>query len=397
MLRNIFHLFTAYIGSKIYRNPSRKLFVIGVTGTKGKSTAIALLRDLLIASGARVATFSSVHRSINTKQEKNTTGNSMPGRFHLQRFFSEAVQAQCTHAVVEVTSEGVLQHRHRFIAWDAAVFTNLTPEHIERHGSFEKYRDAKVSFFRYVAQGSKPKRYAFLNSHDPNAGHFEKAVEWASGMHVIHYNARDTFVGCPLLSNEWLATPFNMENAAAAVSYARSQGVSWEVVGHTLNAFNGLAGRMELIQREPFMVVIDYAHTPHSLESVYRAVRARPGTKRLLCVFGACGGGRDKWKRPEFGKIAGAYCDEIFLTNEDPFDEDPRKILQDIERGIPPEKSTHIILDRGQAIREAIASASIGDAVVITGKGSEQWIRGPKGGKIPWSDREVVLKLIDNK
>jgi UDP-N-acetylmuramyl tripeptide synthase len=139
---------------------------------------------------------------------------------------------------------------------------------------------------------------------------------------------------------------------------------------------------MEVIYREPYSIIVDYAHTPDALEKVYGTI-----TGRKICVLGACGGGRDKWKRPELGKIAEKYCDEIILTNEDPYDESPEKILEDIKKGAP---SAQKILDRKEAIRKALGLAKPNDTVIITGKGSEPWMCVAKGKKIPWDDREIV-------
>jgi len=158
---------------------------------------------------------------------------------------------------------------------------------------------------------------------------------------------------------------------------------------------------MDFVQKEPFAVVIDYAHTPLSLLSVYenlqRGLFFKKGS-RLICVLGSASGGRDKWKRPELGKIAAHHCDQIFITNEDPYDEDPRKIMEEIKSGIPddeaPMPKTELVLDRRDAIERAIFAAGKGDVVAITGKGSEEWIHAKDGAKIPWDDRRVVEEIL---
>ena len=156
---------------------------------------------------------------------------------------------------------------------------------------------------------------------------------------------------------------------------------------------------MEFVEREPFAVVVDYAHTPDALRKVYKTLRSQQRTvnsQQLICVLGAAGGGRDRWKRPEFGKIAGEFCDEVILTNEDPYDENPSQILSEIESGITKSqgKMAKKIIDRREAICEVLNSAKSGDIIIITGKGAEPWIVGPAGTKIPWDDREVVREEL---
>ncbi|MBX4190117.1 UDP-N-acetylmuramyl peptide synthase, partial [Candidatus Parcubacteria bacterium] len=159
-----------------------------------------------------------------------------------------------------------------------------------------------------------------------------------------------------------------------------------------LASMDYIPGRMEVIQKEPFKVVVDYAHTPDSLEAVYKSLKPESG--RLICILGAAGGGRDKWKRQEFGAIAERYCDEIFLTNEDPYEEDPEEILNQVQKGIQTDSKLHRILDRKEAISAALGAARTGDTVVITGKGSETTMAVQGGKKIPWSDKEAVLTLL---
>ena len=177
-LKSIYHFFLAWVGALLYGFPSRKIFVLGVTGTKGKSTTLELINAILQSSGKKTALISSIRFKIADDTTKNTSGMSMPGRFALQRFLRKAVRAGCQYALVEVTSQGILQHRHRFIDFDAALFTNLHPEHIEAHGSFENYRAAKVSFFEDVAErsGKSPKRF-FINEADKSAQYFSAVAD----------------------------------------------------------------------------------------------------------------------------------------------------------------------------------------------------------------------------
>ncbi len=394
---NIYHLGLAFLSAYIFRFPSREIFVLGVTGTKGKSTVLELIGFILEKAGKKVAISSSIRNG-----ESSMT---MPGRFFLQRFLRRAVNKNCDYALVEVTSQGVLQNRHRFIKWGAAIFTNLSPEHIESHGSFEKYREAKLDFFQYVAHRktnglAMSQKLFLINKDDSNAKHFIEAA--GGGGEIILYSKSE-------ISSK-LIGEFNKYNIGAAVAFVRSQGIDDEIIRKAVAEFSGAPGRMEFVKREPFSVVIDYAHTPDSLCEVYKTLRSEvlkfkvsSSNPKLICVLGAAGGGRDKWKRPEMGKIAAEYCDEIILTDEDPYDEQPEKIIEEIfsscsqirngsaQLTTSPKSEILKIIDRKKAIKKAISLAKPGDTVVITGKGSEKWIHLSNGKKIPWSDKNEVL------
>lgn len=405
-IKNLCHYFLALAGAWLYKRPSRGLFVVGVTGTKGKSTVLEMLAAILENSGKKIALFSSVRRQIGGDIFLNESDNSMPGRFALQKFLAEAAAAGCQYALIEVTSQGVVQHRHRFIEWDAAILTNLAPEHIEAHGSFENYRRAKTDFFRYVARSPKPSIYFFLNKGDVSRDYFEQAVNSVPASRKrLYFFAADDFREHVKKKRDVFLAEFNLANAAAAAAFARSQGIEWFSIEGALNNFSGVPGRVQFVRKEPFAAVVDYAHTPDSLEKIYQTVRPeklRSGWKgELICVLGACGGGRDKWKRPEMGRIAAQYCDKIILTNEDPYDEDPVQILRDIEKGFETAtmrrlkvNSVFKVFDRQEAIDKAVNLARKGDAVVATGKGSERWIHFSRGQKIPWNEMKAFEKSL---
>lgn len=415
--QKLYHKSLSFLGALLYFFPSKKLFVIGVTGTKGKSTTIELINSILEAAGKRTALLSSIRVKIDRESEPNVFGNSMPGRFLLQRFLYQARRRGCEYAIVEVTSQGTILGRHRFIDWDAGVFTNLSPEHIEAHGSFEKYRAAKVEFFNNFRFSGKKQKYFFINENDPNRHYFEKAARSVAGSKVVFFS-RDRFVKQEVgsrynlssaagrrLLNDWLLADFNLENAAAAAAFAGTMKIPWQIIKKAFDNFRGVPGRLEFVQKSPFAVVIDYAHTPDSLRKVYETVRPESLSPRsagnLICVLGAAGGGRDKWKRGEMGKIAATFCDKIILTNEDPYDENPAEILRQIEDGflkapaprLKPQDHYHI-LDRRDAIRKAVSMARRGDVVIITGKGSELWLHLSHGKKLPWNERAVVEEAL---
>ena len=403
-LRSLYHYLLARLGGIIYKHPSRDIFVIGVTGTKGKSTVIELINVILERAGKKTALLSSVRQKIDNISNLNMTGMSMPGRFFIQRFLNSAVSRGCEYAIIEVTSQGVLQHRHRFIDFGAAVITNLEPEHIEAHGSFDSYRANKIKFFNDAAIYSEGKnKLFFINSDMKDIRYFTDAVR--SNGKIIFYNKKDV---TELKIKTKLIGEFNLENISVAIAFARSQNIDWETIKNAIESFDGVPGRLEFIQRVPFSVVIDYAHTPDSLEKVYRTLYkemklsnkiSNVKNGKLICVLGAAGGGRDAWKRPVMGKLAADYCNNIFLTNEDPFNENPENIVNEIEAGIPLElkKRVRKILDRREAIRAAIKIAKNKDAVIITGKGCEPYIRIAGGKNIPWNEKEAVLKILNEE
>ncbi len=389
-LKRTYHFLLAYIGAVVYRHPSQELFVIGVTGTKGKSTVLEIIAAGLEAAGEGVALSSSVRVKIGALSKLNLSGNTMPGRFFLQRFMRQAVKGGCGYVLIEVTSEGIRQYRDRFIDFDVAVFNNIHPEHIESHGSFENYLGAKTTFFKDVRTFSKkdPKRF-FVNGEDSNANSFIEAADNQATVFfkkdVADYDLSSVLMG-----------DFNKENVAAAEAVLKSIGITELVRRRVFKTFRGVPGRMEFIKREPFAVVVDYAHTPESLATVYKTLKKELSPKRMICVLGSAGGGRDKWKRPKFGEISSEFCSRIILTNEDPFDEDPMEIINEIESGISSAKrgKSAKILDRREAIKTAIAGAKEGDVVIMTGKGSETYIRVAGGRRIPWSDRGASEEIL---
>lgn len=375
---SLYHFLLAWAGDIVYRHPSKEMVIIGVTGTKGKTTVIEIINAILEAAHKKVVLSSSNRFQVGNKTWINDTGNTMPGRMFIQKLLRQGVGAGCEYGLIEVVSEGIVQYRNRFIDFDVAVFIGLHPEHIEAHGSLEKYRDAKLAFFRDVVKfSSKKEKYFIINKNNPHSKYF---IDVAGDEGAVLYEK--------YLGELRLAGDFNRENAAAAAAVTRALGIPDVTIRTAIASFPGVPGRMEFVQKEPFAVIVDYAHTPDSLEAVYETLKK---DNKLICVFGSAGGGRDKWKRPKLGEVASKYCDEIILTNEDPFDENPDKILDEIKSKISiGEGKLHEILDRRRAIEKAIGLAGTGDVVVITGKGSEPYIRITGGKRVPWSDVKAV-------
>lgn len=399
-----YHFLWSFLGALFFGFPSKRIFVFGVAGTKGKSTVLELVNAILEAAGKKTALLSSIRIKIDKQSQKNYLGNTMPGRAFIQSFLRQAVNNDCDYVFIEVTSQGVLQYRHRFIKWDAVLFTNLAPEHIEAHKGFENYRKAKGDFFRYVVnQKLASQKLIFINQDDSN---FQYFVEAAKGGKIVLYSKFQIHNSQFIIPNS-LSGDFNQENIAAAIAFAKSQGISEEIIKKAIENFSGVPGRMEIVQTNPFTVVIDYAHTPDSLEKVYQTLKSilKSPNSRLICVLGSAGGGRDKWKRPKMGEIAAKYCEEIILANEDPYDEDPMEIIEQVAKGAenisidqPNQHKSVVykILNRREAIKKALFSAKKDDVVVITGKGCEPWLHLEKGKKIPWDERKIVENEIQN-
>ena len=319
----------------------------------------------------------------------------MPGRFTIQKLLREAVDKNCDYFVLEVTSEGIKQYRHMFINFYIAVFTNLSLEHVESHGSFENYRNAKLKLFK------KTSKVHIINGDDENSNFFEKVraekkiIFGKRGINAENIIEKKDGISFVVEGNNFdvpLIGRFNVYNALASIVISNFLGISFEIASRALKKIN-IDGRMEIISQNP-LVVVDYAHTPVSLEEVYKNIKSLNKGK-MICVLGSCGGGRDKWKRPIFGELAHKYCDEIIFTNEDPYDEDPNKIIEDVMVGSKGKGEK--IIDRKKAIKKAIEMASGNDAVVITGKGSEPWMCVENGKKISWDDRKIAREVLENK
>ena len=399
----VYHFLMAFFGALYYRFPSRKIFIIGVTGTKGKTTITELINAILENAGEKVALLNTIRFKIRNKEEKNLFKMTMPGRFFIQRFLYSAVNAHCKYAVIEMTSEGAKQFRHKFIALDSLIFTNIAPEHIESHGSFENYLNAKLKIAHSLENSPKKNKIVIVNSDDKYGEKFLKvlvknkipfSLKNAEPYILSEKFTEITFDGLKIHLK--LVGTFSIYNVLAAINFAKSQNISFNIIKNTLEKFEGVKGRVERIDEgQDFTVIVDYAHTKESLEELCKAF----GKSEKICVLGSTGGGRDKWKRPEMGKIADNYCKHIILTNEDPYDEDPVRIIENVAEGII-KNNPEIIIDRREAIKKALTSAEKTDIVLITGKGTDPYIMESNGKKTPWSDAEVArdeLRLLINK
>ncbi|MBI5733477.1 MAG: UDP-N-acetylmuramyl-tripeptide synthetase [Candidatus Kerfeldbacteria bacterium] len=420
-LLGIYHWVASFGAVIIYGWPARSLLVVGVTGTKGKTTTANMIWHILQSAGLNTGLISTAQVAIGQEVKLNDLKMTMPSRFKLQRLFRQMVRANCRYVVVETSSEGLAQWRHLGIPYRLAVFTNLSPEHIESHGSYVNYRAAKGKLFARLASLSRIKKdltfpvTAIINLDDAAADyflHFKVKRRWGYSLRSSS-DARVSSVIRAQVDNFDLVSArirlpgqaltlavggeFNIYNALAAVSVGLALGLPLPVIIQALEKYRGTPGRMEFVEQgQPFRVVVDYAHTANSLEQVYKTLKPYG---RLLAVLGACGGGRDKAKRPVLGQLAAEQAAKVWITNEDPYDENPEQIMAAVAAGAEAfgkvnGQDLFIVSDRRRAISEALKAAGSGDIVVITGKGSEQWLCVADNQKIPWDDRLVVKEEL---
>lgn len=418
------HLCHALYGAVKYRFPSRQLHVIGITGTSGKSTTVFLLRQLLEYAGYTVGSLSTIDFSIAGENKLNDQKMTMLGRAKIQEYLRVMVDKNCQIAIVETTSEGIVQQRHRFINYDTAVLMNLYPEHIESHGGFENYKNAKKKLFAYTARCSRKQingqtlpKVAIVNGDIEQAKEFldypfDKKIVFGSKKHHLqneqlvlsrvsvdkdglHFSINDYEFDAPMYGK------YNAFNILGVVSIARSLGIEWGIIQEAVASFENAPGRLEFIPETEefgFKTIVDFSFEPVALTALYDVVKLiQP--RRVIHVGGATGGGRDKARRGPIGEIMGTHAHTVIVTDEDPYDEDPRGIMDEVANGARKAgkkdgKDLFIIEDRRQAIERAVALAGEGDMILVTGKGSEQAMCVAGGKKIPWDDREYVRKAL---
>jgi UDP-N-acetylmuramoyl-L-alanyl-D-glutamate--2,6-diaminopimelate ligase len=404
-----YHLLLAFVGALIYRFPSRKIKIVGITGTKGKTTTAEVVNKILETAGYKTAVASTLRFKIGNKNIQNKFKMTMPGRFFQQKLIRRAVDNRCEWLVLEMTSEGVRQFRHKWIALDALIFTNIAPEHIESHGTFEKYLLAKLELAKSLAKSNKKFKVIVANNDDAHGKDF---IKTATQDHVKAYpfslkdaepwNTEDrrvafTFKGRRIESP--LKGKFNIYNLLAGATFAQAIEVDAHIIDKAIGELNEVRGRVEYVrlpkehplrEKQDFDVIVDYAHTIDSQTQLYEAF----SNQRKICVLGNTGGGRDKWKRAGMGEVADKYCDEIILTNEDPYDEDPLAIAEDMKKGVK-NKPCEIIIDRREAINSAIRRAKTANVILITGKGTDPYIMGPNDTKQKWDDAEVAREELE--
>lgn len=413
-----------------FEDPSLRLGVVGVTGTDGKTTTSFLAAAVLEAAGISTGLITTAAVKVGSELVANAEHVTTPQAPELQGRLREMVAAGNDAAIVETTSHGLALHRVAEIAYDVAIFTNLSHEHLELHGTFEAYRGAKLSLFSGLGRGpsgcglakalARPwPRAAIVNADDAAAPLFAGAAQ-AAGARVLTYgetaaadirasNVRDDVRGLAfdVTTPRWhgrvnlrLAGRFNVGNALAAIGLGEALDLPAEAIVAGLQGVAGVPGRMERIDLgQPFGVVVDYAHSPAALEKVLDVLAPAVGPGAgLIAVFGSAGE-RDVQKRPLMGRIAGERCRLVIVTDEDPRGEDPQAILQEIAKGAEQAGKTPgldllCIQDRSRAITQAFAMARPGDVVLLAGKGHEQSIITAMGA-VPWNERAQAIRALE--
>lgn len=412
----------ALLAHHYYGKPSDKLVVIGITGTKGKTSTAHIIYQLLRNLGAPTGLLSTAIIDTTGTEELNKYRMTQLSGALTHKLLAQMLQAGKQYAVVEVSSEGLAQHRHYGINFDIAVFTNLTPDHIEAHGSFQAYKEAKGLLFKAV--GKKP----VTSAKKAIAPELQKTIianlDSEHGTYYLNHKAdRHVSYGITQTSANFVATNitakplqtqfsilnfefsinlpglFNVYNVLAAVGVAQALDFDLRTISETVQKLKPIPGRMEILQNEPFVVLVDYAHEQASMKALYDTVEQWEH-KRIIHVFGATGGVRDKSRRTDLGTIAGNRGDILIITDEDPFDEDPQTIIHDIADAAVATGKKEIKRDlfrnpnRREAIAKALSLAQPEDIVLITGKGAEQKIARANGTYEDWDDRLATMELL---
>lgn len=394
----------AALAARLHGDPSRDLLCVGVTGTNGKSTTASIISHVLSASGSPSAYLGTLGFSCGGDIEP--LANTTPEAGQLQALLARARDAGCGSLAMEVSSHGLALGRVLGIDFDAAVFTNLTRDHLDFHGSEEAYFAAKSLLFSNLSESAA----AVINADDPRSTALAAATRarvWSFGETGAHVRLRDVrFERDHMCVN--METPdgafevetaltgrFNSANVVAAVTTGFALGIEADAIRHGVAALASVAGRFERIEEgQPFQVIVDYAHTPAGLETVLQAARELT-SRRLLCVFG-CGGDRDTGKRPMMGRVAEALADRIYLTSDNPRSESPRQIIDQIAAGMQSADRVVVEPDRRQAIHAALRAAAAGDVVVLAGKGDEPYQILDAGQVVPFDDRDVARQALSD-
>ena len=415
-IRPYYHGAMALLAHIYYGRPSSRLVVIGITGTAGKSTTAAMLSAILNSAGKKCGFVTTVNFFDGEKDYINKHGLSMPGGFILQKSLRQMADRGCKYAIVECTSEGLAQNRHLGINFDMALFTNLSRAHLQAHGSFNNYQKAKSKLFACLMGSGKKSFFSQkmlgVNLDDPLAGFFLSfAADVKFGVTFKNLQVASVnkiFAGqmlgpgkfnlnsCEFTLN--ILGDFNSQNAGLAAAAANILGCNLASCSSALQNFRGVRGRMEQVpNNRGINIIVDYGCEPASFLAAVEAAAQLPHG-RLIHVFGSTGGHRDSSKRFEFGKTSAQFSDYIIVANDDVYNSDPKEIAANIELGIKSfelrKPKYEIILDRRAAILRALSVAQKNDLVLVTGKGSEQFLVLPGNRRIQWDDVSVVKEEL---
>lgn len=440
-IKNIYHLFQAILANLMYGFPSKKIKVIGVTGTNGKTTTVQMVGKIFEEAGRKISLASTINFKIAEKEWVNKTKYTTLSPFATQKFIKQAVKSGCEYLILETSSHSLDQFRVWGIEYKMAVITNVTREHLDYHRTMERYRKAKKKLFEITAKNGgvllvnmdmeNPEE--FLDFEVGKVGYsagesklqtanYELQTVIAQDMELGSYESRFRVGEASFLLH--MPGKYNIENALAAISIALAEGISLEKAASALEQIEGVSGRMDRVEnRRGVDIVIDYAVTPDSLEKLYFILENMRKSKdsKIIAVLGSCGE-RDRGKRPLMGKIVSEHADLVIVTNEDPYFEDAQGIIDEVFSGVihgadfdyssalsaqdieKIEKFKKVapkvegencwrILDRREAIRKALEFAKAGDIIAVTGKGAEETMA-IGNQRIAWNDKQVILEEL---
>lgn len=391
-LKNLYHLFRAVLANFIYGFPAKQMIVVGVTGTDGKTTTSHMIYHILKKEGLKVSLVSTLAANIAAREIDTGYHVTTPKAQSLQRLLRKAKDAGSEYVVLEVTSHAIDQHRIYGIPFTVAVLTNVTHEHLDYHKSYDSYAKTKFKLLersKTAVVNRDDRSYALLASYRKERS---KTQYLTYGMHG---NSDEDIQNFPFLKK--LPGVYNWYNGLAAVSVGKLLGISDKEMEKHFASFELPEGRLETVYAKKFKIIVDFAHTPHALEELLKTIRQDLKNGRIIHVFGSAGE-RDKAKRPLMGKTSAEFADVIILTSEDPRGEDITMIAEEIKDGIPQKSRSSVIIveSRKQALLTGIEMAAEDDILVVTGKGHEKSMNFGNGEE-PWSDREVVLSLLQEK
>lgn len=422
-LINFFHYTESIAAAQKYKKPSEKMIVIGIVGSKGKTTTANMLWSILTADGHKVGLIGTANIRYGNKEELNPYHMTMPGAFVMQKILSKMADMKCKYVIMEVPSEGQTQYRHVGINFDILLFTNVTKELMAAHDfSMEILHKHNKRVFKRLTHSkrktidlARTPKMIIANTDNKHAKDYlifqaDKKLTFGTKADADYKitDVQDTQNGISFDINGAnykvkILGKINAINAAGAIATASALGANKKAITSGLSKLPTIPGRMEVIEgKQPFTVVVDYAHEQASMTALMSSAKdMKPKGAKVITLLGAEGGGRDSAKRPEMGEICAKGSDIIILSNVDPYEDDPMDIINDIKKGAikagaKEGKSMFIVPDRREGIRKALELANKDDLVLITGKGAEQSI--VIGGKSsPWDDRKVVkeeLKIL---
>lgn len=387
-LKRLYHLGVAVLANIWFGFPGRKLTVIGVTGTDGKTTTATLIYEILTSAGKKTSMITSVHAVIAGKEYDTGFHVTTPSAFHVQKFLSEAANHGDTHFVLEVTSHGLDQYRVWGIPFTVGVITNVTHEHLDWHGTFIHYLTTKLRLFKRstIAVINRDQEDLYIN-----------ALPIVTNRRYITYGIHHNCTVSPKTYRFKQKIPgdFNTYNILAALAATcEALNINKRIATQAISGFTGVPGRMEVVFNKSFRVIIDFAHTPNAFEEALKTVREN-ARGRVIHIFG-CASERDRLKRPIMGKISSQYADIIILTEEDYRHEHIEAIMDEIAHDISSEKEVHRFPNRQDAVTYGISLAKSGDTVILTGKAHEKSLA-RDGREYPWNEYKAVKIALSKR